>query len=117
MSIGIFVLGGVLALLIIGMTALVILWAREESAKAVQAPLFERAQPGTYCVQLVDTGRRTTSIISLIRRASDVSLSDAYAMANHPPAIIARDISKDDAEWLVEQLSEKGATARVLEDT
>lgn len=117
MTMGTVILGGVLALLIIGMTALVILWAREESAKAVEAPFFERAQPGTYCVQLVVTGRRITSVISLIRRASDVSLSDAYAMANHPPAIIARGISKEDAEWLVEQLSEKGATARILEDT
>lgn len=117
MSIGTVVLGVVLALLIVAMTALVILWAREESAKAVEAPFYQRAQPGNYHVQLVETGRRTTSVISLIRRANEVSLSDAYAMANNPPAIIARDVSKEDAEWLVEQLAEKGATARILEDT
>lgn len=116
MSVGTLMLGLVLALLIVGMTALVILWAREESAKAVEAPFYERAKQGNYRVQLVEAGRRKTSIIRLIRRASEVSLADAYAMAEHPPAIVARDVSKEDAEWLVEQLAEKGATARILED-
>lgn len=114
MSLGMFILGLVLLVLIAAMSLLVILWAREESRKAVEAPFYERAETGPYSVQLLVTGRRKSAVLRLVRRASPVGLREAYHAVEHPPAIIAEDISREDAEWLMEQLTDHGARARIL---
>jgi len=103
-----------LVVMLIGGTFLIIMWAREESAKSVTAPFYERAAPGDYRVVLESPGRRKSAIMRLVRQARpNVSLKEALGAVEHPPAVVAEGISRADAEYLVALLAEKGARARV----
>nr|WP_290668334.1 ribosomal protein L7/L12 [Ardenticatena sp.] len=103
-----------LVVMLIGGTFLIIMWAREESAKSLTAPFYERATPGDYRVVLESPGRRKSAVMRLVRQARpNVSLKEALGAVEHPPAVIAERISQADAEHLVALLTEKGARARV----
>lgn len=104
----------VLVFMLVGGTFLIIMWAREESEKSATPPFFERAQPGAYRVVLESPGRRKSAVMRLVRQARpNVSLKEALTAVEHPPAVIAENISKPDAEELVALLAEKGAQARI----
>ena len=102
-----------LAFLVSG-SALMILWGREESERLREPPFYERARPGPFAVELLETGRRRSAVLRLVRQARPGSLAEAFQAVRHPPAVIVTGVSRQDAEWLVRALEEKGATARVV---
>jgi len=97
-----------------GGSALMILWGMEESERARRPPLYERARPGPFGVELVATGRRQMAVLRLVRQARRGSLGEAFHLVRHPPALIVEGIAREDAEWLVRALEAKGARARVV---
>lgn len=102
-----------LAFLVSG-SVLMIMWGREESERLREPPFYERARPGPFAVELLETGRRRSAVLRLVRQARPGSLAQAFHIVRHPPALVVEGVSRQDAEWLVQALEEKGAKARVV---
>jgi ribosomal protein L7/L12 len=71
--------------------------------------------PRTYDVFLVSPGERKVDVIRVIRYYTDLDLKDAKELAEAAPAVVWYGVARDNAEKMVHNLEEAGATAEVRE--
>ena len=88
------------------------------AAAAVAAPAAgaaaEAAEEKTeFDVILKDAGASKLNVIKVVRAATGLGLKDAKDLVDNCPKTLKEAISKEDAEKLVAELKEAGATAEI----
>ena len=88
------------------------------AAAAVAAPAAggaaEAAEEKTeFDVILKDAGASKLNVIKVVRAATGLGLKDAKDLVDNAPKTLKEAISKEDAEKLVAELKEAGATAEL----
>ena len=80
------------------------------SAAAAAAEVEEKTE---FDVILKDCGASKLNVIKVIRAATGLGLKEAKEIADNCPKTLKEAISKEDAEKLVNELKEAGATAEI----
>ena len=87
------------------------------AAAAVAAPAAGAAaeveEKTEFDVILKDCGASKLNVIKVIRAATGLGLKEAKEIADNCPKTLKEGISKEDAEKLVNELKEAGATAEI----
>ena len=85
------------------------------AAAAVAAPAAAEAveEKTEFDVILKDCGASKLNVIKVIRAATGLGLKEAKEIADNCPKTLKEAISKEDAEKLVADLKEAGATAEI----
>ena len=87
------------------------------AAAAVAAPAAGAAaeveEKTEFDVILKDCGASKLNVITVIRAATGLGLKEAKEIADNCPKTLKEAISKEDAEKLVNELKEAGATAEI----
>ena len=87
------------------------------AAAAVAAPAAggaaEVEEKTEFDVILKDCGASKLNVIKVIRAATGLGLKEAKEIADNCPKTLKEAISKEDAEKLVNELKEAGATAEI----
>ncbi len=87
------------------------------AAAAVAAPAAGAAaeveEKTEFDVILKDCGASKLNVIKVIRAATGLGLKEAKEIADNCPKTLKEAISKEDAEKLVNELKEAGATAEI----
>ena len=86
------------------------------AAAAVAAPAAAAAEveeKTEFDVILKDCGASKLNVIKVIRAATGLGLKEAKEIADNCPKTLKEAISKEDAEKLVNELKEAGATAEI----
>ena len=88
------------------------------AAAAVAAPAAGAAAEATeekteFDVILKDAGASKLNVIKVVRAATGLGLKDAKDLVDNCPKTLKEAISKEDAEKLVAELKEAGATAEL----
>ena len=86
------------------------------AAAAVAAPAaaaVEVEEKTEFDVILKDAGASKLGVIKVVRAATGLGLKDAKDLVDNCPKTLKEAISKEDAEKLVAELKEAGATAEI----
>ncbi len=87
------------------------------AAAAVAAPAAATAEAAEekteFDVILKDAGASKLNVIKVVRAATGLGLKDAKDLVDNCPKTLKEAISKEDAEKLVAELKEAGATAEL----
>ena len=86
------------------------------AAAAVAAPAaaaVEVEEKTEFDVILKDAGASKLGVIKVVRAATGLGLKDAKHLVDNCPKTLKEAISKEDAEKLVAELKEAGATAEI----
>ena len=86
------------------------------AAAAVAAPAaaaVEVEEKTEFDVILKDAGASKLNVIKVVRAATGLGLKDAKELVDNAPKTLKEAISKEDAEKLVAELKEAGATAEL----
>ena len=87
------------------------------AAAAVAAPAAATAEAAEekteFDVILKDAGASKLNVIKVVRAATGLGLKDAKELVDNCPKTLKEAISKEDAEKLVAELKEAGATAEL----
>ena len=86
------------------------------AAAAVAAPAaaaVEVEEKTEFDVILKDAGASKLGVIKVVRAATGLGLKDAKDLVDNAPKTLKEGISKEDAEKLVAELKEAGATAEI----
>jgi large subunit ribosomal protein L7/L12 len=66
-----------------------------------------------FSVEITNVGQQKIQVIKAVREITGLGLKEAKAVVDDAPGSIKEGISREDADAIVEQLSEVGATAEV----
>ena len=80
---------------------------------AVAAAAAEVEEKTEFDVILKDAGASKLNVIKVVRAATGLGLKDAKDLVDNCPKTLKEAISKEDAEKLVAELKEAGATAEL----
>ena len=94
-----------------GVTAAAAVAAAPAAAGGGDAPAAE--EKDSFDVVLSATGDQKVQVIKAVRAITGLGLKEAKDMVDGAPSTVKEGASKDDAEAIVAQLSEAGATAEL----
>ena len=83
------------------------------AAPAAGAAAAEVEEKTEFDVILKDAGASKLNVIKVVRAATGLGLKDAKDLVDNCPKTLKEAISKEDAEKLVAELKEAGATAEI----
>ena len=83
------------------------------AAPAAGAAAAEVEEKTEFDVILKDAGASKLNVIKVVRAATGLGLKDAKDLVDNAPKTLKEAISKEDAEKLVAELKEAGATAEI----
>ena len=83
------------------------------AAPAAGAAAAEVEEKTEFDVILKDAGASKLGVIKVVRAATGLGLKDAKELVDNCPKTLKEAISKEDAEKLVAELKEAGATAEI----
>ena len=83
------------------------------AAPAAGAAAAEVEEKTEFDVILKDAGASKLGVIKVVRAATGLGLKDAKDLVDNCPKTLKEAISKEDAEKLVAELKEAGATAEI----
>ena len=84
-----------------------------EEVFGVSAAAAEVEEKTEFDVILKDAGASKLNVIKVVRAATGLGLKDAKDLVDNCPKTLKEAISKEDAEKLVAELKEAGATAEL----
>ena len=85
--------------------------------RATQPLPAQFSERGVYRVELQRSGERYIYALKALREVTGVGLTDAKAMVEAVPIIVAEGLSAESADQVRERLESAGATAVVISDT
>ena len=94
-----------------GVTAAAAVAAAPAAAGGGDAPAAE--EKGSFDVVLSAAGDQKVQVIKAVRAITGLGLKEAKDMVDGAPSTVKEGASKDDAEAMVAQLTEAGATAEL----
>ena len=102
---------------VFGVSAAAAAVAAPAAAAAVAAPVAGAAaeveEKTEFDVILKEAGASKLNVIKVVRAATGLGLKDAKDLVDNCPKTLKEAISKEDAEKLVAELKEAGATAEI----
>ncbi|MCB0078337.1 MAG: ribosomal protein L7/L12 [Anaerolineales bacterium] len=103
-------------LMLVGFTALIVLWATTEELPRLKryTRFNERLEAGDWGVRLLRVGRRRGPTMRLINEVLGGDIGTAKHLVEHPPSIIVEGIAQPIAEEIVAAFAEKGAEAEAF---
>ena len=110
------IVGVIAVIMIIGFTALVLLWAFTEELPRMEerVPFYERLEAGEWGVRLLTTGRRHMRTMRLINEVLGGDIGAAKAMSENPPVVIVEGITEALAREIVAELEETGSKGELF---
>ena len=87
--------------------------ARKKLNSAAAGAAAEVEEKTEFDVILKDAGASKLNVIKVVRAATGLGLKEAKDMVDNCPSKLKEAISKEDAEKLVAELKEAGATAEI----
>jgi large subunit ribosomal protein L7/L12 len=94
-----------------GVTAAAAVAAAPAAAGGGDAPAAE--EKDSFDVVLSEVGDQKVQVIKAVRAITGLGLKEAKDMVDGAPSSVKEGVSKDDAEAMVTQLTEAGATAEL----
>ncbi len=82
-------------------------------AAAGGAGAAEEEEQTEFTVQLLAAGDSKIKVIKVVREVTGLGLKEAKAVVDSAPAAVKEDLSKEDADALVEKLEEVGASVEL----
>ena len=110
------IIGVIAVIMIIGFSALVLLWAFTEELPRMKerVPFYERLEAGEWGVRLLTTGRRHMRSMRLINEVLGGDIGTAKAMSENPPVVIVEGITEALAREIVAELEETGSKGELF---
>ena len=70
-------------------------------------------EPSTFDVELVDFGAKKLQVIRRVRQIKGLGLRETKELVESAPVVLAEGLERDEAQALVDQMVEAGASARL----